>query len=303
LIQGPKYFRAQDIGDFIIKKNDDTPSFMFCNAIDDSLMGVSHVIRGEDHLTNTPRQLLILRSLDLAEPLYGHLPLIVGSDGKPLSKRNGSLSVKELREQGFLPIAIVNYLSRLGHHFEEDKIAPLSSLAKHFYLKQINRSPARFDYSQLLHWQKEALSAMSEPELIEWMSNCSCSTPEFVRAVRDNVTQYKEVEFWAKQFLSPIDYSLMTDKETLAQAGNTYFETAIHCIKAHGLDKKNVFDTLKKELNLKGPALFMPMRLAISGVSFGPELDKIFALLGKEQTLKRLSEALSFITQHNTINT
>jgi glutamyl-tRNA synthetase len=295
LIQGPKYFRAQDIGDFIIKKNDESPSFMFCNAIDDSLMGVSHVIRGEDHLTNTPRQLLILRSLDLAEPLYGHLPLIVGSDGKPLSKRNGSLSVKELRDQGFLPLAIINYLSRLGHHFEEDKIASLPSLAKHFCLKQVNRSPARFDYPQLLHWQKETLSAMTDAELIDWMSSCSCSTPEFIKAIRDNVTQYKDVEFWANQFFEPIDYSSIPEKDMLIQATPAYFETAIHYIKAHGLDKKHLFEALKKELNLKGPALFMPMRLAISGVSFGPELDKIFALLGKEEILKRLSLVLNLV--------
>lgn len=301
LIQGPKSFQSQDIGDFIIKKNDDSASFMFCNALDDALMGVTHVIRGEDHLTNTPRQLLILQSLGLRTPLYGHMAMIVGDDGKPLSKRNGSLSIGELREQGFVPIAFLNYLSRLGHHFElAEKLLPLEELADHFSLKQVSRSPARFDHQQLLHWQKEALSKMTDVQLMEWMSGCSCHTPEFITAIRGNIVTYQDVEFWANQFfVKNLDYSALpeTEKAFLINAGAAYFEAAKQGIQEQGIDKNILFGILKTQLNLKGPALFMPMRIAMSGVSFGPEMDKIFTLLGKTGLVTRLDQVLKFIGQ------
>src|SRR3989338_6496815 len=122
-----------------------TPPFMFCNAIDDACMQVTHALRGEDHLTNTPKQLLILRALGLVPPQYGHVSLILGRDGRPLSKRNGSRSIKELREEGFLPIAIINYLSRLGHYYENPHFMAWSVLVEHFSLSALSVSPARFD--------------------------------------------------------------------------------------------------------------------------------------------------------------
>src|SRR5690606_25691337 len=135
---GPKSFQSSDIGDFIIRKNDDSASFMFCNAVDDSLMGVTHVFRGEDHITNTPRQLLVLQALGLRAPEYGHMALIIGDDGKPLSKRNGSQSVESLREQGFYPLSILNYLSRLGHHYESDEVMDWQQLGHEFKIEHIS---------------------------------------------------------------------------------------------------------------------------------------------------------------------
>jgi nondiscriminating glutamyl-tRNA synthetase len=110
LVRGPQRFASDDIGDFVIRRADGTPQFFFANAVDDALMGVTHVLRGEDHLTNTPRQVLLLEALGLPVPHYGHLALIVGSDGGPLSKRSGDLSVRELRAQGYLPEVLLNYL-------------------------------------------------------------------------------------------------------------------------------------------------------------------------------------------------
>src|SRR5262249_54002568 len=118
-VKGRQRYNTDDIGDFVIRRADGTPPFLFCNAIDDALMGITHVIRGEDHVANTPRQLLILQGLNLPEPEYGHISLIVGPDGSPLSKRHGSRSIKELREEGYLSQAIVNYLARLGHFYSE----------------------------------------------------------------------------------------------------------------------------------------------------------------------------------------
>src|SRR5690606_16433652 len=119
--------------DFIIKKSEGSASFMICNAIDDALMGVNLALRGEDHLTNTPRQILILQALDLTPPQYGHLSLIMGNDGTPLSKRNGSHSLQDLRRTGFLPIAVVNYLARLGHVYtDHNELMNFADCAQYF---------------------------------------------------------------------------------------------------------------------------------------------------------------------------
>jgi len=120
-------------------------------------MQVSHVLRGEDHLSNTPRQLMILEALKMSSPQYGHLSLIMGDDGSKLSKRHGSFSLHDLREEGYLPIAVMNYLARLSHTYEEQRLLGVEELASAFNIEKISRAPARFDKNQLLHWQKEAV--------------------------------------------------------------------------------------------------------------------------------------------------
>ena len=142
LIKGEQVFSSNDIGDFIIKRTDGISSFIFCNAIDDALMNVTHAFRGEDHLTNTARQIMIFEALNLKQPKYGHIPLIMGKDSAPLSKRNGSRNLRELRDEGFLDTAILNYLARLGHHFEKTQFMTLDQLAQEFSLDSITLSPS-----------------------------------------------------------------------------------------------------------------------------------------------------------------
>ena len=140
LIKGPQKFAANDIGDFIIRRNDGSASFMFCNAIDDAEMQVSHALRGDDHLTNTPRQIMILNALNLPVPNYGHFAMINGNDGAPLSKRNGSEAVRELRSQGYHPLAVINYLARLGHYYASNDFMTLPELSANFDLKHGNNN-------------------------------------------------------------------------------------------------------------------------------------------------------------------
>ena len=171
LVHGPQRFVAADLGDFIIRREDGTAAFFASNALDDSAMGVTHVLRGDDHLTNTPRQLLLLDALRMRRPEYGHVGLLVGADGAPLSKRHGATSVGEFRERGFLSAALLNQLFHLGHAAVTDAwLAPVDMPA-HFRPEHLGRASARFDESQLIHWQKETLQRLSDADIGRWLGS------------------------------------------------------------------------------------------------------------------------------------
>jgi len=294
-IQGPKVFATDDIGDFIIKKADGSASFMFCNAVDDALMEVTHVMRGEDHLTNTPRQLFILEALKLKAPLYGHMALILGFDGKPLSKRNGSQSVESLQEQGFFAISIANYLARLGHHFESDDLLTFEALGENFSIDHINRAPARFDMAQLNHWQKEAVLTLSDEQCWEWIAPSVGDWVErdkhlsFTQTVKQNILFPADAQFWAKQLLSAQCHYSKEAKEVMLEAGIGFLEALMRAVEQEGDDYGKAQKMLSELTHKKGKALFKPLRASITGRVQGPELVKIFALMGKTGLLERLA--------------
>lgn len=158
LVQGEQTCASDDVGDFIIRRADGGTAFFFSNAIDDALMGVTLVLRGEDHLTNTPRQLLVLDALGLQAPSYAHIALLLGADGVPLSRRRGHLSLQELRRRGFLPGAVRNSLVRLGHTCATESWLDDAAMIGEFALEGLGRAPAKFDDAQLQRWQAEALA-------------------------------------------------------------------------------------------------------------------------------------------------
>ena len=301
LAKGPQRFNSDDIGDFIIRRAEGTASFMFCNAIDDSLMGVTHVLRGEDHLTNTPRQLMILQALGMTASQYGHLSLILGDDGSPLSKRHGSFSLHDLRDQGYRPKAIVNYLSRISHTYDELKLMDLDTLAANFSLERLSRAAARFDRSQLLHWQKEVVMAMPADEFWEWLGDdIKNSVPAqyrelFIETVKPNIHFPSEAAEWSAVFFNA---NLEIDSEKLAilkEAGESFFSAAEQAVATHGADLKTILDDLKGKLNVTGKRLFMPVRIALTGQVHGPELIQIVGLLGKDKMQQRFAQALSLV--------
>ena len=170
LVHGEQLFSSDDIGDFIIRRADGGTAFFFSNAIDDALMGVTLVLRGDDHLTNTPRQLLVLEAVGLPKPQYAHVALLLGMDGAPLSKRHGDLSLRDLRRRGFLPGAVRNHLVRLGHSCVTDGWLEDEAMIAEFDLSRLGRSAATFDDTQLRHWQKEAIAHLSNEAFRAWTS-------------------------------------------------------------------------------------------------------------------------------------
>ena len=297
LARGPQQFASDDIGDFIIRRADGGPQFFFANAVDDALMGITHLLRGEDHLSNTPRQLLLLAALDLSAPRYGHLALIVGADSGPLSKREGHFSVRELRSAGYLPEALLNYLARLGHSYERDHWLSLAELAKGFALERLGRAPARYDEAQLLHWQSEAVQRATLEQLWAWLDSAvdgdvpTACREAFIAAVRPNIRFPADAAFWAKRLFGA-EWALSADSQALiAQTGSAFFSHALTAYAEHGAVYQPLIDDLKRRTGVKGKPLFMPLRAALTGELHGPELARILALLPVELVKQRLAAA------------
>jgi glutamyl-tRNA synthetase len=302
-VKGEQVFRGVDIGDFIIIRADGTAAFMFCNAIDDSLMGVTLALRGEDHLANTPRQLMILEALGLQAPNYGHMSLITGNDGSPLSKRHGSRSLKTLRAEGFLPSAIVNYLARLGHHYNELTYADLNTLALNFDIAHLSKSSARYDEQHLLYWQKEAVMHSDKASFEQWLGDILLKCPtskkqDFLSLMQQNIVFPCEADRWAEiLFNDTIEYDI-SQIELLKEAGKDFFLTAEEYIENNreNFDIKNLANFIQNRLGIKGKKLFMPLRVSLTLSEHGPELQNLISLLGLERVQTRLKKVISLFT-------
>jgi glutamyl-tRNA synthetase len=286
LVHGPQRFASNDLGDFIIRREDGTAAFLFCNAIDDSAMGVTHVLRGDDHLTNTPRQLMILDALELRRPDYGHVGLLVGTDGTPLSKRHGSTSVQEFRDRGFLPEALLNHLFRLGHAGDADGWLAPADMPAHFRPEHLGRAAARFEESQLTHWQKETLQRMSAGEIRTWLGTNEPS--EFVELIRHNVVLPGDAAPWSAVLHGELPPLEPDDERTAAAAGADFFTAAAQALQESGGDWKLLVQMLKARTGRKGADLFMPLRIALTGRAHGPELAPLLKLLPLDTALGRL---------------
>jgi len=285
-VHGPQRFATNDIGDFIIRREDGTPAFFFCNALDDSAMGVTQVLRGDDHLTNTPRQIMILDALGMRSPAYGHVGLLVGEDGAPLSKRHGSTSVHEYRERGFLSIAVLNQLFRLGHAGDIDGWLPAAEMPRHFRPQHLGRAPARFEVSQLMHWQKLSLERLSAPQYRAWLA--ADDSMEFIDLVRHNVTLPAQAIAWRTVLNGELAPLGAEEQRIVAAAGAEFFAAAALAYDQARGDLKMLTQQLKARTGRKGPELFMPLRVALTGMAHGPELALLMQLMSPDTVRRRL---------------
>lgn len=309
LVRGAQRFATGEIGDFVIRRADGTPAFFFCNAVDDALMEVTHVLRGEDHLSNTPRQLLILEALGLQAPRYGHLPLLVDAQGRPLSKRRGAPGVGELRAAGYLPVAVVNHLARLGHTYKDDALLDLDVLARGFDPARIGRAPARFEPAQLRRRQKEALARLPVDALWDWMRRAQVGaaleervpasrTTAFAEAVRNNIELPADALHWAQRlFADPAPQATAEARAAICAAGEGFFRVALEVSDTSAAAEFATFrEALGRACGARGRALLLPLRAALTGETHGPELARIWELIGVDGVRRRLGAALALCT-------
>lgn len=295
LVRGPQSFAAADIGDFVVRRADGAPVFFFCNALDDALMGITHVLRGEDHLANTPRQLMLLRALGLEPPAYGHQPLLLATDGVPLSKRTGSTAVAELRERGFLAGAVCNYLLRLGHTGAPDGWLEPATLPAHFDAGRLGRAPAHYDESQLTYWQREAVKRLGEAALEAWMTPAlpaglaADRRRVLARLLSHNVVFPGDALPWVDVLFGELPPPCAADAGTLAEAGPGFFAEALAAFDACGADLAALGRELRRRTGRKGAALYMPLRIALTGRGDGPELAPLLKALPPATLRARLA--------------
>ena len=300
LVRGEVRFEHAAIADFVIARSDGSPLYNLAVAVDDRDMGITHVVRGDDHLSNTPRQLMLLRALGAEPPTYAHLPLLHGPDGKKLSKRHGAASVQELREAGYLPEAVRNYLALLGWGADASTtFFSTDELVERFSLERVSRNPAVFDEQKLRWMNGRYLRELSPQGLAGRLEELYGPCPGLAEAAA--VAQEKMqtlADFWPLAgFLverREIDerawQKVMRDGalENLAKA-----RTAL--AGAEPFDEEGVERALRElvdRLETRPKQVFQPIRVAISGSTVSPGIFESVAALGREETLARIDAAL-----------
>jgi len=297
LIHGPQRFSSDDIGDFVIRRADGSVAFFLGNALDDAAMEVTVVLRGDDHLPNTPRQILLLEALGLPLPDYGHLPLLLGPGGAPLSKRDGAASLHDLRLQGYLPGALRNYLVRLGHACVSETWLEADAMAHELDLGRSSRSAPHFDEAQLRHWQREAVGRATEADLATWLEPRLGRLGDlekqlaFIAAVRGNLLFPADADPLVAMVC---DSQVAPDGDAareIAAAGPRFFEHAAAAWLASAADFRAWTRAVGAGTGRRGAGLFMPLRAALTGRTHGPELAPLMALMAPERVVERLRAA------------
>jgi glutamyl-tRNA synthetase len=302
LIRGDITFPHSAIDDFVIRRSDGSPLYNLAVAVDDRDMGITHVVRGDDHISNTPRQVMILRALDAAPPLFAHLPLLHGPDGKKLSKRHGAASVQELREAGYLPEAVRNYVSLLGWGYDESTtFMSTGELIERFDLSRVSRNPAVFDEQKLRWMNGRYLRDLSPDDLrfrLETLSGRQV-TPEAVAISQEKMQTL--ADFWPLAgFLveRPAEYDEKAWSKVMSDGAPERLRSARSALEAaqEPFGAEQVEEALRgvvERLEVKPRDVFQPIRVAITGTTVSPGIFESVAALGRDETLARIDAALA----------
>ncbi|MDQ2760066.1 MAG: glutamate--tRNA ligase [Actinomycetota bacterium] len=301
VIRGVTRFPNASMDDPVIARADGSPLYNFAVALDDLDAAITHVVRGEDHLSNTPKQLLVFEALGAPPPRYAHLPLLHGPDGRKLSKRHGAASVQELRAAGYLPEAVDNYIALLGAGFSADEEHfSLEELAERFRVERVSRNPAVFDIQKLRHFNGRHLRGLGIDEL-------TCRMEEFTgrRGLRGAVEICAEkiqtlADFWPLAgflFDGPADDQTAFAKTICADGGAESLRAARAALaRAQPFTVHGVEAALREVVETRGAKpgkVFQPVRVAIAGSTVSPGIFESVALLGREETLARIDRALA----------
>jgi glutamyl-tRNA synthetase len=310
IIRGKVFIHNRELDDLIIRRTDGSPTYNLTVVVDDLDMNITHVIRGDDHINNTPRQINILQALGADIPKYAHVPMILGEDGARLSKRHGATSVVQYRDEGFLPEALLNYLVRLGWSHGDQEVFTVDEMIEYFQLENVNRSASTFNTEKLLwlnqqyiknddpariahllspHMGDLDIDPTEGPDLVEVVAAQQERASTLLEMAQASVFFYKDFDEYepkaAKAHLRPVAETPLRELRQALAGLESWQAEAIH----------QVVHDVAEQLELKMGKVGMPLRVAVAGCGASPSIDITLQLLGKEKTLRRIDQALAFI--------
>ncbi|MFO7495597.1 MAG: glutamate--tRNA ligase [Desulfobacterales bacterium] len=315
VVKGDIVFQNSELDDFIIQRSDGTPTYNLAVVVDDITMGVNTIIRGDDHVSNTPKQILLFKAFGCPLPTFGHVPMVLGKDKARLSKRHGATSVTAYRDMGFLPEAFLNYLVRLGWSYGDQEFFSVAELVEKFSLENIGRSAGVFDPEKLLALNADHIQAMSPhqlaPRLIPFLRAMAVAAEEgpFIERVvetlqprsktlldmaRDALFYYAETITYDEQAAA----KFLTSEALDPLQGLTKQLEGIAVFTAESLE--NAFQAVMTETGLKLGKIAQPVRVALTGRTASPGIFEIIEIIGKDKVLERLRAAAAFIRRKST---
>ncbi|MBA4254799.1 MAG: glutamate--tRNA ligase [Polaromonas sp.] len=298
-VKGRIDIRNAELDDLVIARPDGTPTYNFCVVVDDIDMAITHVIRGDDHVNNTPRQINIFRALGQEPPVYAHLPTVLNEQGEKMSKRNGAKPVTQYRDEGYLPEAMVNYLARLGWSHGDDEIFTREQFLSWFNLDHLGKSAAQFDEAKLRWVNAQHLKAMTDAALADLVAPlllASGATPDdrlqgICALFKDRCATLVELAGWSKAFYGPVQRDAQELEKHLTDAIKPAIADLAVELAACNWTRADIAASLKKVLathGLKMPQLAMPVRVLVMGTSQTPAIDAVLELQGREKVLQNL---------------
>mgnify|MGYP003394076988 CR=1 FL=1 len=311
LIRDEIVFDSSELKDQVLLKSDGSPTYSFACVVDDALMEITCVIRGEDHISNTPKQFVIYQALGFKPPKFAHLPLIMGEEGGRMSKRHGAVAVSDYKKEGFLPEAIVNYLMLLGWSpGNNQEVVALQTAIKNFSIKKINKAAAAFSMDKLEWINSQYIKKADNEKLVDLVIPFLKEKGyiqdgyernkllEIVKLYKGRLSTLTDLLEWADfVFVDKLNYDLKAREEHLSVNKKREFEllkSKLSSINSFDVSEtEKAFRELVSELNIQSSELVHPIRVALTGRAVGPGLFETMAVLGKEKTLKRLEEAFA----------
>jgi len=316
-VKGAITFENSELDDLIIARSDGSPTYNFSVVVDDSDMEISHVIRGDDHLNNTPRQINVFAALGATAPVYAHLPMIHGPDGTKLSKRHGAVNVLEYEVQGFLPQAVLNYLVRLGWAHEDQEIFSLDELISLFDLNRVNRAPANFDPDKFLWVNQQHVKAAPTEQLTTLLAEQLAAQnlraedgpplETVVDSLRDRSQTIRTMAESAHCYFT--DFDEFDRKAAKAHLRPVAREPLLHFRRAASdlqdwsqAATQKIVEDVAADLALKLGKVAQPLRVALTGQAASPDIGTTLLLVGKQRTLQRVDRALAYIEEREQTN-
>lgn len=310
VIKGNIVFQNEELDDFIIARSDGSPTYNFVVVVDDITMGINTVLRGDDHVMNTPRQILLYKALNSPLPTFGHVPMVLGSDRTRLSKRHGAMSVTAYRDMGYLPDAFINYLVRLGWSYGDQEFFSRDELVEIFSLENIGRSAGIFNPEKLLALNADHIKATPPDELIKYLSpflkekGYSFQEGPFIKnVIRTLNARSKTLKDMADDagfyFTDTVSYDEKAAKKLFKPASLEPLRLLLDQLEAldefKETDLENAFKAVMEKTGLKLGKIAQPVRLALTGKTASPGIFEIIEIIGKDSVLSRIKDAIKLI--------